>query len=233
MTEQLYWQQQPIKLTFSRRKTIALHVKEGNIEVRAPEHTTVAYAQSFIDTKHNWLKKALAEHEKMQQDKVDYSLANHIPFMGFKVHLVRKTAQHPHWKLAKEGLHFFQSQPENATQSKYLLADFYQKQAQYWLKRKTVETSNELGLKDRLSDIGFRKTKTKWGHCTREGRIQYNWQIMMAPENVIDYLVAHEVCHLQHLNHSSQFWDLVGSIHPDYKNNRHWLKENGHRLTLE
>ena len=78
----------------------------------------------------------------------------------------------------------------------------------------------------------MRFTRSKWGHCTSEGVLQYNWHIVLAPEPVVDYLVAHEVCHLRHLNHSAHFWALVASVCPDYQAQRDWLKANGRCLTL-
>ena len=83
-----------------------------------------------------------------------------------------------------------------------------------------------------ISLVSFRKTKTKWGHCSTRGIIQFNWLIMMAPNEVIDYLVAHEVSHLVHMNHSTDYWRVVSSLCPNYKIHRDWLRENEHRFRL-
>lgn len=87
-------------------------------------------------------------------------------------------------------------------------------------------------IKREVSDIRFRRTKTKWGHCTSRGVIQYNWLIMMAPRDIIDYLIAHEVSHLAHPNHSARFWQQVARLAPNYLQERAWLRENGHKLNL-
>jgi predicted metal-dependent hydrolase len=113
-----------------------------------------------------------------------------------------------------------------------LLADYYLSKAKYILHNKTIDLVTRLNWQHKLTDIRFRRTKTKWGHCTATGRIQYNWLILMAPESVINYLIAHEVSHLIHLNHSAQFWQQVQEIHPSYKRDRQWLNDHGHTLTL-
>jgi predicted metal-dependent hydrolase len=74
--------------------------------------------------------------------------------------------------------------------------------------------------------------RTRWGSCSRQGTLSFTWRLVMAPEEVIDYVVVHELCHLRHLNHSKAFWGLVEGILPDYKVRRAWLKRHGERLQL-
>ena len=234
MTQTLVWRDRPVQLSFSHRKSIALHVHEGKIEIRAPKHTSVQYAQDFLRSKTAWLDKTLSKQITAQADKIDYTRANTIPFMGINVHLIRHNAQHENsWKLTNDGLTLKCTDFEEAPLVLALIADFYKKQAHFWLRKKTISIATKAQLLDKLNDIRFRKTKTKWGHCTAQGRIQYNWQIMMAPESTIDYLVSHEVSHLRHLNHSAEFWLQVETLHPNYKTDRKWLRDNGHRLMLE
>lgn len=71
--------------------------------------------------------------------------------------------------------------------------------------------------------------KTRWGSCSSTGTISYNWHLVLLPDAILDYVVVHELCHLQHMNHSKDFWDLVECILPDYRSRRKWLKENGER----
>ena len=82
------------------------------------------------------------------------------------------------------------------------------------------------------SAIAIRDQKTRWGSCSGRGTLSFNWRLMLAPPKVLDYVVVHELCHLEHMNHSKDFWACVESILPDYKEYRKWLKEHGHELTL-
>lgn len=83
------------------------------------------------------------------------------------------------------------------------------------------------------SSISVRDQKTRWGSCSAKGALSFNWRLMLAPPNILDYVVVHELCHLEHLNHSKDFWECVEAILPDYRERRKWLKEHGHELTLD
>ena len=110
------------------------------------------------------------------------------------------------------------------------LQRLYQSEALALLAKKSEKLASVLGLKFAL--VRVRRTKSKWGHCTVRGELQYNWLVCLAPEPVVDYLVAHEVCHLCHHNHGRAFWQLVESVCPRYRELRRWLRDNGHRLVL-
>ena len=90
-----------------------------------------------------------------------------------------------------------------------------------------------IGVDQKITEIKLRKTKSKWGHCTSQGIIQYNWLIMLAPYSIIDYMITHEVCHLIHMDHSRRFWNLVESICPNYEDYIQWLKDHEHRFWFD
>lgn len=75
--------------------------------------------------------------------------------------------------------------------------------------------------------ISMRDTRSRWGSCSRDGNLNFSWRLVMAPEWVLNYVVAHEVAHLQELNHSDRFWALVDRLNPDSKPARKWLRANG------
>ncbi len=77
-----------------------------------------------------------------------------------------------------------------------------------------------------------KQQKRRWGSCTSSGDIYFNWKIIMAPPGIIDYLVAHELCHLVYGDHSRRYWQKVGSVMGDYKERRKWLKKYGIMLDL-
>jgi len=80
--------------------------------------------------------------------------------------------------------------------------------------------------------IVIREQKTRWGSCSSNKTLSFNWKLMLAPPRVLDYVVVHELCHLTHMNHSQNFWKMVAEILPDYKEQKKWLKENGSKLIL-
>ena len=78
--------------------------------------------------------------------------------------------------------------------------------------------------------ITIRAQHTRWGSCSREGNLNFNCMLMLAPPEIRDYVVIHELCHRKHLNHSADFWAQVEAHCPDYRIHRKWLKENGASL---
>ena len=78
--------------------------------------------------------------------------------------------------------------------------------------------------------ITIRHQKTRWGSCSAEGNLNFNCLLMLAPPEVLDYVVVHELCHRKDLNHSERFWAEVSRVMPDYQMHRKWLKKNGAEL---
>jgi predicted metal-dependent hydrolase len=82
------------------------------------------------------------------------------------------------------------------------------------------------------SKLTIRAQRTRWASCSRSGAMSFNWRLLLAPEPVLDYVVWHEVCHLEVLDHSPRFWDLLESRWPRYREHARWLREHGATLTL-
>ena len=71
-----------------------------------------------------------------------------------------------------------------------------------------------------IGKIGIRGQYTRWGSCSSKGNLSFNYTLLQFREEVIDYVIIHELCHLKEMNHSKRFWKLVGKLCPDYKNLR-------------
>lgn len=84
----------------------------------------------------------------------------------------------------------------------------------------------------KVHNICIKDTKSRWGSCSSRSNINYNWRIALAPEFVIEYLVAHEVSHLKHQDHSADFWNCVKNLCPQFKEGRDWLQKHGKDLYL-
>ena len=78
--------------------------------------------------------------------------------------------------------------------------------------------------------ITVRDQKTRWGSCSQTGNLNFNFRLILAPSEVLDYVVVHELCHRRQMNHSAQFWQEVAQVLPDYRKRKAWLTENGWRL---
>ena len=78
--------------------------------------------------------------------------------------------------------------------------------------------------------ITIRNQKTRWGSCSSKHNLNFNCLLLRAPEEILDYVVVHELCHIRHMDHSKAFWNEVEKILPDYRDRRKWLKDHGDRL---
>lgn len=93
------------------------------------------------------------------------------------------------------------------------------------LTEKTDRFKKELDVEYKRIRIGDQKTR--WGSCSSKGTISYSWRLILMPDEIQDYVVVHELCHLHEMNHSKKFWEWVGRIIPDYQRRRRWLKSHG------
>ena len=223
------------RIVRSRRKTVAIHVKGEQVEVRAPHSVDTRWIAAFVDSKQLWINKQLLLQKQRAQETL--TLAHQAP-----IYLLGQELKQ-HW-LYNQTRSFIQQENDQliiglntnhtnaAAQAHKLISQWLKQQASELMTPLTRELAKQLKLDYKLSDVRYRKTKSKWGHCTQNGVIQYNWLAIMAPRFVVDYLICHETCHLQFMNHSRQFWQLVDHCYPNSESAKQWLKQHGHRLWL-
>lgn len=108
------------------------------------------------------------------------------------------------------------------------VADFLKREAKRDIEALVATHCETIGK--RAKTIRFRDTSSRWGSCTSDGALSFSWRIMMAPPQVINYLVAHEVAHLKEMNHGPGFWRLCEKLCPDTDRCKAWLKRNGNAL---
>lgn len=88
--------------------------------------------------------------------------------------------------------------------------------------------SSRLGVTYRR--ITIRDTRSRWGSCSTTGTLSFSWRLALAPREILDYVVVHELCHLRHHDHSKRFWSLVGEVWPQYREHKAWLDDHGWEL---
>lgn len=218
------------KVIRSKRKTVSLEVRQdGKLVVRAPHLVPRSQIDSFIRSKEGWIRKkqelvAVHSQEAPVKRFVD---GEKFWYLGNVYLLELVNGQ-------KESLIF---------REKFYLAEKYQESGKLvfenWYKKKAAQTIIPQ-VKMRADQNGFSYTrvritgaKTRWGSCGPKGSLNFTWRLVMAPMEVIDYVVVHELVHLKIRNHSKVYWDEVGNVMPDFNEYRKWLKENGHKLSLD
>ena len=112
----------------------------------------------------------------------------------------------------------------------FSLKDFIKKLALEEFTKRSVIVADKIGKS--VHNVCIKDTKSRWASCSTLNNINYSWRLALAPEFVIRYIVAHEVSHLKHQDHSAYFWALVEFLEEDADKGKEWLTENGHLLYM-
>ena len=113
---------------------------------------------------------------------------------------------------------------------KRALETLYRRKARERFEERADYYADEMGVE--YEKIEIRNQRTKWGSCSTTGTLGLNWRLMMAPPEIVDYIVIHELAHLRESNHTDSFWSLVAEYDPEYESHATWLDENSTRLTF-
>ena len=119
---------------------------------------------------------------------------------------------------------------EYIANARNVFAAWYRGRAREHIARRTEQYASEAGIG--CGEVRITSARRRWGSCTGKGNLCFTWRLVMAPPDVIDYVVVHELAHIKHPNHSSMFWTEVASIMPDFARRRRWLREHEHLMTL-
>ena len=217
-----------IKVIRSKRKSISLQVKPEGIILRAPMFSPTVMLKAFALSKLEWLRK---HHKQLQSKKINpkkYCHGEQWLFLGkpitLKVYQDRKSSIVYFEELNEVHISLGSRVKHQENFVKKILIEWYKEQAREYLQMKVPAVANEMGLSYQTIDV--REYKARWGSCSSNGNLSFNWRIFMAPTPVIYSVIVHELAHLKHFNHSKQFWQLVKAHCPDYDERHSWLKQN-------
>lgn len=197
-------------------------VSGDTLVIRVPYSSSSSSIQDFVDKSIEWAKKRGVkkfESYKVMKDSL-------IPILGnsYKIEGLVKSSRN---KVEIEGnlLNIkFTKSPEES------LILYLKKQLKDYVNIASTDYAEEIG--ESFNKITIKKVSTIWGSCSSKQNLNYNYKLALCPLWIIDYVAAHEVCHLKHKNHSKTFWNLVENIYPNYKKAKKWLNENGNNLNL-
>tara|TARA_B110000438_G_C15802470_1_gene645780 strand:- start:432 stop:1175 length:744 start_codon:yes stop_codon:yes gene_type:complete len=220
----------------NRKKTSSIKITHGNCYISAPKSLKLIDIENIINTKYEWISKNISKQKLMPPKRVKKFENNEkIYYLGKKVKLHIHKGANNSIKLLNTNLYIVYkysniktNYTEHKPQIKRMLEEWYKKKALLLFTSKTLKISNKLNLN--VNQIIVKKYKRTWGKCSYNGNIFYNWQLIQANENIIDYVVAHEVCHLIHMNHSKDFWESLKQLDSNYIQKIEWLKNNSNLL---
>lgn len=215
-----------------RRKSMALKVNKDGASIHIPSLLPLYFAEKFVHNKSSWISSKLKQQAERITVEKQFTDGEVFMLLGksytFQLH---EAPTKPTITLNGDSINCH-ARLNKATKTAISAAmtTWYKQQASHYLTARTHTLSTETKLS--AKSITVKTYRARWGSCTIRGDIQFNWKLILAPPEVIDYVIIHELCHTKHHNHSKQFWQLVTHFRPDYSNNRHWLKIHGHSLEL-
>ncbi len=207
----------------SRRITLRISALDGKITITGPKHVDFKEFKNFAESKKSWLKS----RRKGFEPPILVSEGIKIPIGGIDTKISLSDSQNP--KKVGSILFVCKRKPVS-TQVKKYLTEICRIHLDFMCKG----FAERLGSKVRK--ITLRDTRSRWGSCSNDANLMFSWRLVMAPENILAYVAAHEIAHLKHMDHSKEFWETVEYLFGPYKKERAWLKQNGpslHRYKFE
>ena len=216
-----------LKIIKTNRKSIALHISSsGELIIRAPNAYPNNLIIDFVNSKRSWInkKQELVKKRLETVSKNELTPGSLIPFLGdfYKIELDNSLRE----PIIFDNLFYFKSKEI----IKYALLKWYKQEAQNIIPGIAECEAMKFGLN--ITQIKINSAKKRWGSCTSKKNINFSWRLILLPEEVIHYVVTHELAHLIELNHSRKFWLTVEKLMPDYKLYEKWIKKNSFKYSV-
>jgi predicted metal-dependent hydrolase len=217
-----------------RRTTDIVIERDGLITVRPPACMTPEQVDETVFSKRMWIYRNLAEWRDLNTTRVVREWVNGESFLylGSSYRLSLVDEQDEPLKLKDGRFCLLRSviEKDGKAGGRAAFETFYHDKGLMRLVSRVAHFAGNVGVspgKVHLKDMGYR-----WASCLKNGDLHFHWKCMMAPLTVIDYVVAHELCHLRHRDHSAAFWNEVDKVLPDWRDRRDWLRVRGAGLDI-
>ena len=213
----------------ARRKTMHIVIeRDGTVSVQVPEDMIEESILSVLKTKEYEIHKKISYWRELNEQHIERQFISGQSFMylgkNYNLHIVEGQKRN---LLLKDGKFLLSNK---ATDPREAFVKFYKQQALLKITER-LEIYKSI-VSHSPQKIAIRELPTRWASCTPDRNIFFNWKCVMAPIAVLDYLIIHELVHLEHPNHSRAFWDKVSTVCPNYKEYETWLKRNGVRMSI-
>ena len=204
----------------ARRVRVNVHAHTG-VEVVLPTRAPERAAAAAVREMRPWIERRLSDAQEVVARVAER--AGTVPYLGTSLEMVSEDGR---TRVHRRGGRLLVP-PGDARPA---LERFYRRAARAEITPRLDRAVALAGTSYR--DLSIRAQRTRWASCSAGGRMSFNWRLLLAPKRVLEYVVWHEVCHLEILDHSPRFWVLVERRWPDYREDRDWLRRNGATLVL-
>ena len=213
--------------------------RDGTARCTLPRRGTMAEARRFVAENEAWLTDVMRRHQQAPRGSGALKEGGTVPFGGIatpvlRVEIVSSAADEPDpegdgIRLRVGPVQFTAS--KSSADLRPLVERALLGHAAKKLPGMVTQLAAQHGYSEKVRRVSVRNQRTRWGSCSRRGVISLNWRLVQLPDAVRDYVILHELAHLQHLNHSPRFWGEVERLCPDFRTAEAWLREHG-RLFL-
>lgn len=227
-------------LRTDRKKTVSISVDPlSRVTVRAPDRMTLDHVQAMVKKRIDWIAERQKYFNTLSQTypPKEFVSGETIFICGrpfrLKVHKCT-SGRLPNVKLRGRRIHVcLRTTTKEFTKNnvvKKCISELLFQKAQEKIPQRVKKFERLLNVS--VKNVIIKEQKNRWGSCSANGELRFNWRIIQTPISIIDYVVVHELCHLKEPNHSKKFWDLLSLFISDYKGRQKWLRENIGILSL-
>lgn len=219
-----------IAIKKSKRKTVSIFIeRDGSVSARVPEDLTMDKLKEVLKRKEYQIHKHLAEWALLNSKKIEREYVNGQSFLyrgrNYRLKLVDERMN----SLGLRNGRFLLSKDEQS-KAKELFVKFYKRKLMQLVLPLVKTNAALLGVNP--NEVRVMELRNRWASCTSAGNVNFHWKCAMAPADVLNYIVVHELVHLIHQNHTAAFWNEVDKILPKYEQHAHWLKNHGAGMDL-
>ena len=212
-------------------KAIAIRVKDKRVTIKVPFFINNNLIQQLVNKKLSWIIKQLNTQSKfLPFEKKLY--INDEKFLYLGKYYKLKILKNKRYSVNIEG-DFLQVKVKNELNKlkiKKLLKEWFYEKSLIYFKKETHNCAKINHLK--INSIKVREYKARWGSCSNNADISFNWRLIMAPPKIIEYVIIHELMHIKEHNHSPKYWNYVKSLYPNINEAKEWLMYNGQTLNI-
>jgi predicted metal-dependent hydrolase len=205
-----------------RARRVRVNVDADGVEVVLPRRAAEREAVAAIRELEPWIRRRLRELAHAQQQVA--ARGDWVPYLGEMLHVRSEPGRS---RVHRRGAELWA--PAGA-ERKLAVERWYRRAARNEIMPRLDRACALAGSS--YTKLTIRGQRTRWASCSRSGAMSFNWRLLLAPEEILDYVVWHEVCHLDVMDHSPRFWALLERWCPDYREHSQWLRRHGQTLVL-
>jgi predicted metal-dependent hydrolase len=213
----------------SKRKTASIYVeRDGGVSVLVPEELTAKQIEKLLESKRKWIYTNQAVWRDLNATKVHREYVNGEGFLYLGRTYRLKLVQEQDVALMLKDGHFCLR--ANGISPHTAFKDFYREKGKQRIGDRVAYFQTKVGVQPKA--VRIIELKNRWASCSPGGNLNFHWRCMMAPPTVLDYIIAHELAHRIHPDHTKAFWNEVDKVMPNYGERKEWLRVNGAGMDL-